>query len=503
MGVLTPNLNLNKPTLFGDTGIWGSLLNDNFDILDTQIPGLIAQAISDLVDGSPATLDTLNEIASALNDDASHTATILAQLALKAPIASPVFTGIPTAPTPLISDDSTQIATTNFVKNNLVGIGSGVYDAIVDAGGGGDYLTIQSATSTELEGARIYIKNGLYQPGLNNIVVKNGQKLIGESREGVIVDYQTNAKGFVIGNHSGVISVKAETSISDGSATITGTWLDTDINVGDIVYYKGSAYIILTVGINIATLTQVVYTQGVYGSVSFYLSPHKNIELRNITIKGGASTIPNVHLKHIVQSIFDNINIIDSTSTTGIKLEQILQCEININKIENCQNASGIWVDASSSNSSHISKITIKECKNNRADLLRLGTSDLNDIEVNGDYQRIIFISGDNNRIKIFTKTLASSGELNHVQVGGYKNTININYVGKLTVGGTLNSIFVSQIQNIQANGDYYCSVHGARIDTGSILAGSQNLLLIGCKIDNVAVTRAGIGTNTVSSIIY
>lgn len=44
---------------------------------------------------------------------------ILAQLALKAPIASPTFTGVPSAPTPSVSDDSTRIATTAFVQDVL------------------------------------------------------------------------------------------------------------------------------------------------------------------------------------------------------------------------------------------------------------------------------------------------------------------------------------------------------------------------------------------------
>jgi hypothetical protein len=41
-----------------------------------------------------------------------------------APIASPVFTGNPTAPTPSITDNDTTIATTAFVQNNLVNYAS-------------------------------------------------------------------------------------------------------------------------------------------------------------------------------------------------------------------------------------------------------------------------------------------------------------------------------------------------------------------------------------------
>jgi hypothetical protein len=49
--------------------------------------------LGNLVDGAPTALDTLNELAAAINDDASYAAGITTALGLKAPIASPTFTG--------------------------------------------------------------------------------------------------------------------------------------------------------------------------------------------------------------------------------------------------------------------------------------------------------------------------------------------------------------------------------------------------------------------------
>ena len=51
--------------------------------------------ISNVVDGAPTALDTLNKIAAAINDDASFHTTVTAALAGKAPLASPAFTGAP------------------------------------------------------------------------------------------------------------------------------------------------------------------------------------------------------------------------------------------------------------------------------------------------------------------------------------------------------------------------------------------------------------------------
>nr|DAI72859.1 MAG TPA: Baseplate wedge protein [Caudoviricetes sp.] len=76
----------------------------------------VQTAIAQLVASAPGALDTLNELAAALGDDPNFAATITNQLALKAPLASPALTGTPTAPTPAVSKNDTQIATTAFVQ---------------------------------------------------------------------------------------------------------------------------------------------------------------------------------------------------------------------------------------------------------------------------------------------------------------------------------------------------------------------------------------------------
>ena len=76
----------------------------------------ISTAVDGLVDGAPALLNTLNELAAAINDDANYTTTITTALGTKAPLASPALTGVPTAPTAAANTDTTQIATTAFAK---------------------------------------------------------------------------------------------------------------------------------------------------------------------------------------------------------------------------------------------------------------------------------------------------------------------------------------------------------------------------------------------------
>ncbi len=58
-----------------------------------SIKAYVGTEVASLVDSAPATLDTLNELAAALGDDANYAATVTTALAAKAPLASPTFTG--------------------------------------------------------------------------------------------------------------------------------------------------------------------------------------------------------------------------------------------------------------------------------------------------------------------------------------------------------------------------------------------------------------------------
>ena len=117
--------NLASPTFTGTTTL------PTGTIATTQTAGnnstavattaFVSTAVANLIDSAPATLDTLNELAAAINDDASFASTVTSALGLKAPLASPTFTGTPTLPTGTIAvtqtaaDNSTKVATTAYV----------------------------------------------------------------------------------------------------------------------------------------------------------------------------------------------------------------------------------------------------------------------------------------------------------------------------------------------------------------------------------------------------
>jgi Major tropism determinant N-terminal domain len=66
---------------------------------------------------------------------------------LKASLASPSFTGTPTAPTPAGSDNSTKIATTAYVTTAISAAGDG-YPSILTDNTGGLWLMVVSASGT-------------------------------------------------------------------------------------------------------------------------------------------------------------------------------------------------------------------------------------------------------------------------------------------------------------------------------------------------------------------
>jgi len=83
--------NLASPTLTGTpTAPTASAGTNNTQVATTAYADA---AVAAIVDSAPATLNTLNELADALGDDANFAATTATAIGLKAPIASPTFTG--------------------------------------------------------------------------------------------------------------------------------------------------------------------------------------------------------------------------------------------------------------------------------------------------------------------------------------------------------------------------------------------------------------------------
>lgn len=85
----------------------------------------VIRAINALVNAAPGTLDTLKELADALGNDPSFATTVANSLALKAPLASPAFSGIPLVPTATTGNKSKQAINSEFLRATLDKYGLG------------------------------------------------------------------------------------------------------------------------------------------------------------------------------------------------------------------------------------------------------------------------------------------------------------------------------------------------------------------------------------------
>lgn len=151
----------------------------------TQIAttAFVKAAIDAVLNGAPGALDTLVELATALGNDANFATTITNALALKAPLASPTFTGTPAAPTAAAGTNTTQLATMAAVQAAAGSI-LGKYRTILDSSGShtaariaGTYGLAQgqplaiSGTGTLYPINTIYIAAADY-PTINGIATK-------------------------------------------------------------------------------------------------------------------------------------------------------------------------------------------------------------------------------------------------------------------------------------------------------------------------------------------
>ena len=104
----------------------------------------VGTQISNLVDSSPAALNTLNELAAAIGDDASFSTTVTNSIALKSPLASPTFTGTVTTPNLTIgSGNKIKFANNDYIRyDDAVGVGRFHFDA----DGGTNNASVQAAT---------------------------------------------------------------------------------------------------------------------------------------------------------------------------------------------------------------------------------------------------------------------------------------------------------------------------------------------------------------------
>ena len=169
------HLNINADEFAGDlngtvntatTAVTQSANNNSTKVATTSY---VDTAVSNLVDTAPSNLNTLNELAAALGDDVNFSTTVTNSIALKAPLASPEFTGqvgIGTAPASgvelhvngEIRVDSTsgvatrQIRSSYFSSTSDISVLSGSSASVRLKNGNTDALVLDSSQNATFAG---------------------------------------------------------------------------------------------------------------------------------------------------------------------------------------------------------------------------------------------------------------------------------------------------------------------------------------------------------------
>jgi hypothetical protein len=197
----------------------------------------IAAAVAALVNASPSTLDTLAELATALGNDQDFAAHMMAALALKAPLASPVLTGTPSAPTPGQFDHDDSIATTGFVQRaigNLSGIATPTASTVLTLAQLGSLVLFNGSTPNQI----------LRLPAVAGVLQGHGYWL--QNTASVPVTIAANAAETISSNGVGIGSTSgASLSLGVGESTLLvstgGGWTEQQGLRSSSIGFLGSA----------------------------------------------------------------------------------------------------------------------------------------------------------------------------------------------------------------------------------------------------------------------
>jgi len=238
--------NESKATLFTSPALTGTPTSTTAaaGTNNTQIAttAFVSTAVSNLIGAAPSTLDTLNELAAALGNDANFSTTITNALGLKAPTTNPTFSGTVamgayTATTGTINVNNTGYSLT--VTGNQNSIGSRVVNASEGATHNANLLVSSGTTnpvqaslvsthstaaaSLEIANANFYLRGATSNRDIF-IAVNNNQdaiKVTGLDKS--VIVYSANASTSTISGALQVVGgVGVQGQIFTGGLTVQG-----------------------------------------------------------------------------------------------------------------------------------------------------------------------------------------------------------------------------------------------------------------------------------------
>lgn len=243
------------PSSYGDIDVASYLSANGY--------GTSSSIIASITDSAPGTLDTLNELAAALGDDANFSTTVTNSLASKAPLASPALTGIATvAGTVEISpgasydptgggtgtDTATDVAVAFPSGSRIVGTNDGYIRTIIEWNSSADIQIGQGGTSL-IAGIDLL-------PGSSGNAKVNGNRILTTADEGtgngLDADTLDGMQPASTNTASTVVSRDASGNFAAGTITATATaaqyadlaekyLADADYPIGTVLEIGGDA----------------------------------------------------------------------------------------------------------------------------------------------------------------------------------------------------------------------------------------------------------------------
>lgn len=219
---------------------------------------------------------------------------------------------------------------------------TGPYEAVVDAGGEGDYTTPSAAFTGGA--TSIFVKNGSY-PETVDINVPEGGSMVGESPSGVVISFGGAALGINVDGNGGTPYSVGTISIVNGSTTVTGSgtlWL-ANVSANDFILIGISFILIASVDSDTTiTLSNTYNGEPITGGFYVAQSMFTGVVLSNFIVNG--STIDGVLLQGCRKSKISNVSSVGNGN--GIHQSSCGQSSIT-GCIANQNTADGIIIESS------------------------------------------------------------------------------------------------------------------------------------------------------------
>ena len=414
-------------------------------------------------------------------------------------------------------DGSTSIALKN--KDDFVTVVSnGTGWSIINQNAKTDLYDIIVSNATELQtacnntnnaGKTIFLHNGTYTL-TTSLALQNGMKLIGESREGVLINcdnknYQIKSNGDPEPSYPGLDDT-GTISVSSSSSTVTGS----GSQIWSSMLPTGKVYYIIIRGVpykvkSIDSATQLTLEKSYQGvdlsGEKYAVGPFDSgLALKNLTITASASS--NVlSLMCTINSTIENIAILDNSTSSSYGLDMTYCWH---NKIVNC------------SSSGNMTGISVTLCSGNEFFNISCNNNINTGFSLNfTNYNLISNLITNNNGIGVYLQSGSNNNQISNFEVNNndsYGLSLNTGISNKFSNGSLKDNGGVSGADIYNATGSDFNSWSNISIskDTtingdGSVMTNITSAGIINIYGDRNSITSSFIakGINMLSGADY